>query len=194
MTSEQIEHFEQIEKYSDKLTNSQVYFWKHYSSWETWQFWFLLVVFVLSLIILYLLIDKRKALLLGFYGMNIHMWLSYFDDMAIENGLWKFPYKIVPFFPGFAIDAAFAPVIFILVYQWTLNRNKNYYIYAVSLSVFIAFLWRPFLSTLGLFRIYNGINYIYLFLGLLTVMLVSKWITNIFVHFQKESNLPNEGA
>lgn len=136
-------------------------------------------------------ITSRKNHLLTYkYTINVHVWLSYFDDIALSNGLWSFPYKVVPFLPAFASDAAIAPVALMLVFQWTLNYNKNYYLYATGLCLFLAFLWRSLLSTIGLFQVKNGINYLYLFLGYITVMLVSKWITKIFVHFQKKPENP----
>jgi len=140
------------------------------------------------IIVIYLFIDRRKALLLGFFGFNIHVWLTKFDEIAVANELWNYPYVLNPFATAsFSLDAAFAPVVFMLVYQWTLNHNKNYYLFATGVCLFLSFLWRPFLSILGFFQINQGINYFYLFLGYILVMLISKWITNIFVHFQKEA-------
>jgi hypothetical protein len=138
-----------------------------------------------------LFIDRRKALLIGFFGFNIHVWFTLFDEIAVANGLWNYPYKLIPYLSAsFALGAAFVPVVFMLVYQWTLNHNKNYYLFATCLCIFLTLLWRPALSILGFFQVFNGINYIYLFLGYFTVMLVSKWITNIFVHFQKKPEYP----
>jgi hypothetical protein len=191
LTAEQSKQFEQINKLTENLTHSQIDFWQQYSNLNSWQFWFLLILLVVSLISLYLFIDRRKALLLGFYGMNIHIWFTKFDEIAIDNGLWNYPYKLIPFLTAsFSIGAAFIPVVFMLVYQWTLNHNKNYYLYATGLSLFLSLLWKPALATIEIFRVSNWISYIYLFLGYFAVMLVSKWITNIFVHFQKEPGHP----
>jgi hypothetical protein len=192
LTAEQSKQFEQLNKLTDELTHSQIGYWQQYSNLNSWQFWFLAGLLVLPLVCLYLFMDRRKALLLGFYGFNVHVWFTYLDEIAIDNGLWNYPYKLIPFLTAnFSIGAAFIPVIFMLVYQWTLNHNKNYYLYATGLCLFQAFLWKPALSIIEIFRAANWISYIYLFLVYFAVMLVSKWITNIFVHFQKEPEHPN---
>jgi hypothetical protein len=191
LTAGQSKQFEKLNQMTEDFTHSQIDFWQKYSNLNSWQFWFLVCLLAVSLISLYLFIDRRKALLLGFFGINVHVWFTKFDEIAIDNGLWNYPYKLIPFLTAsFALGAAFIPVVFMLVYQWTLKYNKNFYLYATVLCLFLALIWKPTLSTLGLFRISNGINYIYLFLGYFTVMLVSKWITNLFVHFQKEPEHP----
>ncbi|GAA0603859.1 hypothetical protein GCM10009001_21170 [Virgibacillus siamensis] len=186
METEQIKQIEQINKLENKLTPIKIDYWQQYSSLHSWEFWFLLTVLVLSLICLYLFIDRKKALQIGFFGFNIHVWLNYLDEIAIYNELWSFPYKLIPYLPVFTFEASFVPVVFMFVYQWTINHDKNYYLYATGLCLILAFVWRPLLSTVDLFQVKNGINYLYVILGYLIVMVMSKWITNIFVHFEKE--------
>jgi hypothetical protein len=80
-----------------------------------------------------------------------------------------------------------------LVYQWTLNNNKNYYVYAAGLCGFLAFLFKPAMVTFGFFRIYKGMNYVYIFLIYILVMLMSKWITNFFLYLHnKQGTSDNE--
>ena len=134
MTTEQTKQFEQVGILQRKFTDAEIDYWQQYSSLNSWQFWFLVGVLVLSLTILYLFIDRRKALLLGFFGFNIHVWLTKFDEIAVANELWNYPYILNPFATAsFSLDAAFAPVVFMLVYQWTLNHNKNYYFFATGM-------------------------------------------------------------
>src|SRR5699024_6153519 len=73
--------------------------------------------------------DKSKALLLGFFGLNYHVWFSYTNSIGVGLGLWEYPYHVIPFLPSFSLDAALVPVCFMLLYQWTLNHNKNIYLY-----------------------------------------------------------------
>ena len=77
-----------------------------------------------------------------------------------------------------------------LLYQWTLNYKKNYYIYATGLCVFFAFLFKPALVAFGIFHIHKGVHYWYLFFAYIIVMLVSKLITNIFIHLEEEPKNP----
>src|SRR5699024_12644565 len=83
----------------------------------------------IPLIILFFSIDKSKALLLGFFGLNYHVWFSYTNSIGVGLGLWEYPYHVIPFLPSFSLYAALVPVCFMLLYQLTLNHNKNIYLY-----------------------------------------------------------------
>ncbi|MFB9759300.1 hypothetical protein [Ectobacillus funiculus] len=184
-------HFEQVDKLREKFIDSFVDYWQHYSSWASWQFWFLLVMAVAPLVILYFFIDRKKAMHIGFFGFNVHVWASKLDEIAIAIDLWDYKYKIIPYLQSIAaLDASFFPVSFMLLYQWTLNYKKNYYIYATGLCVFFAFLFKPALVAFGIFHIHKGVHYWYLFFAYIIVMLVSKLITNIFIHLEEEPKNP----
>lgn len=187
MSTQQIKQLEQINNLQHKLTNASVDYWRYFSGLYSWQFWFLLALLLSSLTLLYFFIDRRKILQIGFFGFNVHVWLTKLDELAITNGLWSFQYKLIPYLnSSFSVDAAFAPVALMLVYQWTLNKKKNYYLYTTVLCLFISFLFRPSLATFGIFHVTKGIYYFLVFLELIIVMLISKVITNLFLYFQKE--------
>jgi hypothetical protein len=127
----------------EEATQIQIDYWKSFSDFGTWQFWVVIMTLVVPLIILFVTIDKRKTLLLGFFGLNYHIWFQYVNGIGISLGLWEYPYQIAPFLPGFALDASLVPVSFMLLYQWTLNHNKNIYLYSLFLSAFFAFVSKP---------------------------------------------------
>jgi hypothetical protein len=125
---------------------------------------------------------------MGFFGLNIHVWFQYIDTIGVTNGLWNYPYKVVPFLPvSVALDTAIVPVAFILVYQWTIKHDKNFYLYGTGLCMIFGFVFKPIFAALGLFEFYKGMNYFYLFLLYLLIMLISKLLTNLFVHFLNTS-------
>ena len=187
MGTKQIKDFEQTNHMLEDASIAIIQYWRTYSNLNTWQFWFLLGALIVPLIILYFLIDKKRALLIGFFGFNIHVWFHYFDLFTTTHGLTNYPYKAIPFLPvSILLDSTLIPVAFMLLYQWTTQHNKNYYLYATSLSAFIAFLFKPALVTFDLFRIYKGMNYFYIFLMILFVSFLSKWMTNLFLQFQKQ--------
>lgn len=170
-----------------KHSNAWFEYWKTYSNFSTWQFWVNLVLLLLPLVALYFFIDKKRALLLGFFGLNVHIWFTYIDAFGVTQGFWIYAYKLFPVLPtNFALDVALVPVIYILVYQWTLNNNKNFYLYLVILSLFFAFVFKPLFSVLGLFEFSRGGNYFYLFLGYVAIGLISKLLTNLFIYFEKK--------
>lgn len=188
MISEQTKKLEEINKLYEKASNLTNEYWQSYSHLGTWQFWLLVSLLVLPLIALYFLLDKKKAFHIGFFGFSVHMLFHYFDTYFFTHRLATYPYKVVPFLPtSITLDVSFVPVAYMLVYQWTLNQKKNYYLYATGLSLFLSFLFKPAMVAFGLFKMYKGIHFFHLFLVYLTVMFLSKWITNVFLYFQKES-------
>lgn len=189
MTNDQTKKLDEISKLYEKASQLTKDYWLSYSSLNTWQFWLLLSLLVLPLVALYFLLDRKKAFHLGFYGYSVHMLFHYIDTYFFTNRLAIYPYKVIPFLPtSITLDSSFVPVFFMLLYQWTLNKNKNYYIYTIGLCAFFSFLFKPAFVALGLFKMYQGINYFHLFLGYISVAMLAKWITNVFHHFQKEAD------
>jgi hypothetical protein len=164
-------------------------YWQQYSSFGDWQFWVLVLLFVLPLIVLFLAIDKRKALLLGFYGYNVHVFFTYVDAIGANMIKWFYPYKIFPILASsVSLDVSLVPVTYMLIYQFTLNREKNYYVFMILLSSVFAFGFKPLLVAIGLFEMGSGTNYFTLFIGYVVVGLIAKWITNLFVYFEKKAH------
>ncbi|MGW9019077.1 CBO0543 family protein [Priestia megaterium] len=187
MTTNQQQHLEKINNIQEKLAKMWTEYWQHYSSISAWQFWIVLGIFILPLVILYFLIDRRKAFHLGFYGFNIHVWFHYIDTAGVYNGFWTYPYQFTTIIPvSFGLDASLIPVVFMLLYQWLIKNQKNYYFYTVTLCLFLAFIFKPLLEMLGFFQLHEGMTYIHLFVFYLVVMFLSRSITNIFLYFEKQ--------
>ena len=85
-----------------------------------------------------------------------------------------------------SLDGALVPVAFMLVYQWTLNKKKNFYLYAIALSAIFSFGLKPLLVSVNLFGLNKGMNYFYLFLLYCLMFLISKFITNFFLKLQNK--------
>ncbi|WP_085994143.1 CBO0543 family protein [Oceanobacillus senegalensis] len=186
MKEKQVEYLNEIRSMAEELTQFQIEYWKAFSDFGIWQFWVVILMLIAPLIVLFLSIDKGKMLLLGFFGLNYHVWFAYVNAIGISLGLWEYPYQILPFLAGFALDASLIPVCYMLLYQWTLNHKKNIYLYAVLLSAILAFVLKPMMVNLHLFHMFKGINYIHLFLFYVAFFLVSKLITNLFVWLQQK--------
>src|SRR5699024_9850908 len=205
------------------LSQYQIEYWHLYSYVGMWQFWVEVLMIIIPLIILFFSIDKSKALLLGFFGLNYHVWFSYSNSIGVGLGLWEYPYlvipfllgffvfkyhvwfsysnsigvglglweypyHVIPFFPSFSLDAALVPVCFMLLYQWTLNHNKNIYLYSILLSSVFAFVLKPIMVKFHFIHMFNGINYFHLILFYMAYFIVSKLITNVFIWLQQKGN------
>ncbi|SFI36716.1 hypothetical protein SAMN02799624_00627 [Paenibacillus sp. UNC496MF] len=186
MTTEQESAFRKTVRMLKDTTDAMSDYWTSYSNLGTWQFWLLLVLLIVPLIVLCAYLDRSKALLIGFYGLNVHAWFHYSDLATTTHGLTNYPYKFMPFLPvGLALDTSIVPVTYMLLYQWTVNRGKSYYLYAVLMSALFAFVVKPVMVSADLFAILNGMNYVYLFLLYVAVVVVAKLITDLFVYAQK---------
>ncbi|WP_174729268.1 CBO0543 family protein [Mesobacillus harenae] len=186
MHEKQKEMLSQIRSLLEETSQLQLEYWKNFSTMGDWQFWAIILMLIVPLTLLLIFIDKRKILLLGFFGLNYHIWFQYANATGISFGLWEYPYQFVPFLPSFALDASLVPISYILLYQWTLNNKKNIYIYAVLISAFFAFVFKPIMVSLHLFHMFKGINYFHLFLFYILFFIVSKLITSLFLWLQEK--------
>lgn len=191
MKSEQKDFFNELNQNQEKVSEGWIDYWFQYSGFETWQFWFNLGMFLIPLIILYFLIDKRKAFHIGFFGFNIHVWFTYFDVFGAKFDMWSYPYQLLPIMTvSFGLDVSFIPVIFMLLYQWTLNERRNFYLYATLLSAILSFFFKPIMVYMNLFDLRDTTTYFHLFSFYIIIFITSKLITNLFLHFeQREKTL-----
>jgi hypothetical protein len=188
MKEGQLSSLERLLNNQKELADNWIEYWLAYSSIGTWQFWVNVAFIIIPLIVLYFTIDRRRAFHLGFYGYSAHVLSTYIDGFATRHGFWEYPFKAIPILPiSFGLDTSLIPVVYMLVYQWTLNHKKNYYIYALLVSILFAFVFKPILSALNLFTLENGANYFHLLLLYLSGALLSKWATNLFRYFEQST-------
>ncbi|MFD0694819.1 CBO0543 family protein [Paenibacillus sp. GCM10027628] len=188
MVSDQQSVYEDLSNKEAEVAKSWITYWQQFSNFSTWQFWFNLAFLLIPLIVLWFCMDRKKAFQIGFYGFNIHVLATYIDIYGERNHYWGFPFKIIPYLPtSVSLDASMAPVSFMLLYQWTINHKKNYYLASLALSAIFAFVIKPILSSINLFHLYNGMNYFYLFLLYYFASVIAKLVTDLFNHFQTES-------
>jgi hypothetical protein len=184
--NEQLDLFNKIYSMQQELTNYQTEYWKLYSSLNTWQFWFLIALIVLPLIALYILIDKDKIFLIGFYGLCVHMIISHFDKVAVRMGYWQYYHTVLPFLAfSLAFDIALVPAVLMLVYQWTLKHNKNFYIYSILAAFLLSIIWTPIFTSLGILQLYKGMNLIKIFAIKICVVLLARFIVFLFFYKKK---------
>jgi hypothetical protein len=188
MSSAQKEALGKLIKEQQEGASQWLKYWHEFSAFDTWQFWFHVTMLVVPLVILYFAMNWKRALQLGFYGFNIHVWFGYFDEFGTTQALWTYPHKLVPFIShSFGLDSSLVPVSFILVYQWTIKHNKNYYLYTLLLSLFLSFILKPIFVMHHLFQFNSWANYFHLFLTYIVIITLSKVITDIFLFMQKKA-------
>ncbi|RVT62592.1 CBO0543 family protein [Niallia taxi] len=178
---DRLRDFDKIVYGRKENTDSLINYWIEYSNPLTWQFWVLVAILLVPLAILYIKIDKSKVFLIGFYGYSVHVFFTFIDVYGINSGYWHYPYQVFPALPSISLDTSMVPVAFMLVYQWTLNNHKNYYLYTIITAAIFAFILKPLLVSIDLFKMYGKINYFHLFIGYIAVLLIAKVITWLFL-------------
>ncbi|MFC0211340.1 CBO0543 family protein [Paenibacillus chartarius] len=180
MTQTVNEYFEQLVSSQENLTHQGVAYWFAYSNFSTWQFWTNLVMLIAPLILVYLFIDRSRIYQIGFFGYSTHVLFAYTDTSGIRYGLWGYPYHVLPFLPSISLDASLIPVAIMFVYQWTLERNKNFHLYAFLTALAFGFGFKPILVMYGLFVKYKWVNYIIIFLIYLVLFEGAYMLTSLF--------------
>lgn len=185
--TEQAKKYEELKAAQEKVFDLWNQYWWDYSGFDTWQFWLNIVMIVLPLIFLYLFIDRKRLFLLLFFGFNIHIWSAYLDGMATRANYIGYPYKAIPMFPiHFGMDTSLVPVLFILMYQYTIEKKANFYLHSLILIFLITFILKPILAAGKLFILTKGTNYFHIFLGYVIIVLFSKGITNFFLKMTEQ--------
>ncbi|WP_417900327.1 CBO0543 family protein [Bacillus haimaensis] len=188
MTKNQIDIISRLNTQQKEVSKGWIEYWQEYSFFDTWQFWINLLFLVLPLIILWFKMDRSKAFHLGFYGFAVHIIFTYFDTALVRYGLLTYPYQAIPLVPvNFGLDVSLIPVIFMLLYQWTMKYKKNYYLYSLMLSAFLAFVFKPILLFLDLIIWHKWVNPFYLFLFYIVIFCLAKWLTNLFLSFERQN-------
>ncbi len=176
----QQEHLEKIHSIRNKLEETYIDYWHQFSTIHAWQFWLVLLMLFIPLVVLFFKIDRSKIFQLGFFGYSIHVLAAYTDALGIRKNWWDYPYVVFPQLPGsIGIDASLIPVYFILLYQWCLNKNKNYWVYGTLSAFGFTFIFKPLLVWLNVFQLYT--SWFNLLLAYLLVTYVAKLITDIFI-------------
>lgn len=185
LDNERLSRFDEIVKMGKEGQKALNEYWLEYALYTTFEYWMMVLLLVVPLIVLLLKVKKNKLFQILFYGYSVHISFGYEDLYGRNLGFWNYPFPVIPALPGLTLDSSFIPVIFIFIYQSTLNSNKKYYLYSILTSVFLSFVFKPMLVGLGLFRMYGSITYIHLFLSYLSIVIFAKLLTDLFVWIKK---------
>lgn len=151
--------------------------YQHWISDEFLSFqWFLMVgVLIVTYTIWLKLVDTRRIteiLLVGSLSTVAFMIL----DMVLASylGLWGYEIAITPIEPPvFMISISLAPMLHMLALQYS-SAWKGYLLWSGIGMAFLGFVILPVYAMLDIFLMYKGWNYIYHFLMMFSVGVISK--------------------
>ncbi|MBM7663296.1 hypothetical protein JOC85_004168 [Bacillus mesophilus] len=185
MLDSRIDQFDQIVKMRKDSTEALMDYWIDFSLYTTLEYWFMVALLLVPLLVLFLKIDKSKIFLIGFFGYSCHVISFYINLLGINMGMWHYPIHLFPSIPSFSIDASLVPVTLMLIYQWSLNKKKNYYLYALIFTMFFSFVFEPIIVSMGLFKLYGDVNYLFRFINYALIAIIAKLITDAFLWIQE---------
>ncbi|ABO67013.1 hypothetical protein GTNG_1649 [Geobacillus thermodenitrificans NG80-2] len=130
-------------------------------------------------------VDRKRIFEIFFFGYTIHILWTY-TYIALENAMYLSPrYFLTPFLPfALNITASVLPVVFLLLYQYCTNHNKNFYLYTILLSAIFAFGLASLEQWLGLLELHGGLRKFHLFLIDLIIVFITYGATRLLVRIQ----------
>ncbi|CAG7616912.1 hypothetical protein PAESOLCIP111_01958 [Paenibacillus solanacearum] len=166
-------------------------YWHRYSHVGTWQFWVAVAMLTIPLIVLYFALDRKKIWEVLFFGYTIHMLWNYADTILELDNYFVHTYMLAPFLPfGISSTASFLPVAFLLVYQYCINHNKNFYLYALLMSCLFAFGFAVISKMIGILHVRKGMNQFHLLLIDVAVAYCSYWLTKLVMVMKNGKGSP----
>ncbi|MBT2686850.1 hypothetical protein J7I93_01500 [Bacillus sp. ISL-47] len=177
------EYWDEIFKQSNDMNSLITSYWHDYSNMGTWQFWVVISLLVLPLVLLYFTVDRRRVFELFFFGYTVHLLWAYTDLALQRYSIFVHTYFLSPIFPNaLNMTASALPVGYLLLYQYCLNHKKNFLVYTFFLSAVFAFGFATIEAFIGMVEFNKGMNQLYLFL----IDIVITYIAYFFTKFVKK--------
>ncbi|MUK88276.1 hypothetical protein GMD78_07720 [Ornithinibacillus sp. L9] len=176
------QYWNEIYEKSRDLNSTLISYWQQYSFIDSWQFWFVLSLFIIPLVILYFALDRTRIFEILFFGYTVHILWTYVDTVLGSTTLFVHKYFLIPLLPfALSLSSALLPVGFLLIYQYCTNNNKNFYLFTILISAIFAFGFASLERYMGLVEFNNGMNQFYVFLIDIIIAVVAFWLTKFFL-------------
>ncbi|MFJ7729687.1 CBO0543 family protein [Neobacillus sp. NPDC097160] len=171
--------FDRIESLFRQSSKLKIDYWLAHDLFGV-HWWFILIVNLISLIFLFIFIDRKRFQLILIAFLVSFTVISYLNELGHFYGFWSYPHQFLAFFQSFnAVDFAVLPVIITLIYQY-FNKWSIYMVLTMVMSAIIGFIAVPIFVHFDLYKLQNW-NSFYSFLTLV----VSCCLVKILVDFIK---------
>ena len=141
----------------------------------------MILLLISPLIALYFFLDRKNALSIGFYGLCVHVLFSYVNSYMEREFLWFHPYQLLKQVPiSIPVTASLVPVWFMMFYQYSIKKHKNFYIIAIVLSISEAYIVAGILNVIGLLKFGHGFHIYYIIPIDYIVALIAYFLTRLF--------------
>ncbi len=152
MTPDQELLLTQITELHNKESALRIEYWKKFELFEP-QWWLLLALLIVPVIIWIKLIDKKRFFQIFFVGFLVAIMALELDLIGSELSLWRYPHKLLFFSPRLIpIHITILPVLHMAVYQY-FSGWKPYLKVSLILSLFYAFIAEPILVYMNIYEL-----------------------------------------
>ncbi|PLT28886.1 hypothetical protein [Peribacillus deserti] len=185
-------YWNQIGDQNEKLTSLYSSYWDKFSDYGEWQFWLVLALFVVPLVLLCFFVDRKRIFEVFFFGFTVHILWNYIDSALSRGGYFTHNYFMVPYLPNATnMTASVLPVSYLLLYQFCTNRNQNFFLWTLLLSAFFAFVYGIFEEKAGFTKLNKGFSQFHLFLIDVLLAYIACWATNFLVKVNRRAGSPH---
>ncbi len=168
--------YTQIDKIGREFHSMQTNIWLHHDLFSP-QWWGILILNFLFLILFVLIIDRDRLLLILFAFMVNFTIVGVANEVGSFYHFWSYPHQFLVFTLRFnEVDFAVVHVILSLIYQF-FSKWKTYLITAIVSSAILCFIGIPIFVFFGMYKLVNW-NYLYSFLVTILMFLMSKIIVD----------------
>ncbi|NJD03181.1 MAG: hypothetical protein FIA99_11465 [Ruminiclostridium sp.] len=170
---------------SDVFSGEEVQWQLTVSRFDEWmrndvfhlQWWFLLVLFIISAYFWWKTLDKSRLNEIVLYTSIITIITLILDELGEELTLWDYPYDLFPLFPPLtAIDLASLPMVYSLIYQY-FGTWKKFITATIIMAAIFCFILEPLFVLGGIYQMLKWKSYfgfpIYIFMAIGTKVLVN---------------------
>lgn len=185
------EYWDEIYVKTEEFNELVSSYWNDYSNIGTWQFWVSVMIFGIPLVLLFFKVDRERIFEVLFFGYTVHILWTYTSLILERNNFMIHTYFLSPALPySLNITVSILPVGFLLLYQYTTKRKKNFYMYSILLSAVFAFGFATIEEWMGFLKFSKGANNFHIFLVDLAVVFISYWFT-LFIKRLKDNHAKN---
>lgn len=139
------------------------------------RWWFLLGLFIFSILGWWKLVDKRRLPEVSLYAALTTFVTLAMDEYGEELARWDYPTDVFPIFPPLtAIDLASLPMIYSLIYQY-FGGWKTFMKATIVMAAIFSFVFEPILVWGGFYQLLKW-KYYYGFPIYIIMALLIRWI------------------
>ncbi|GAA0608051.1 hypothetical protein GCM10009001_26760 [Virgibacillus siamensis] len=181
MSEKEQELYQQIYHLKEQLGGLITEYWKLYSNPGTMFFWINILTVLIPLIIWFIVVDRKNIFRIAFFGYSNHILWVTVDSYLTSNNYFNHIHSLSYLLPqGITVSSVLFPVFFMLLYQYCMKRNKNFWVYSLIGSFVFAYGFGSLAEAVDMARFHKGMNLFILALIDVAVVFIAYAMTLLF--------------